>query len=354
MFWVYQQLALLLLLLLVTYVQYWLRVALSRIRCQGCILTQRGSGFVACTFSAGVQKSMPCDVECAEAHDYETFLEERLALVRQTAAEKAHGDVRKLTLTDSVRCWTGVPEELSILCDEVVDNLSRVGSFLLEHVAAQEVALTPPEEPLNLHIHRGALERVSGWVVHKELGNKRVREDTQLMHAVKTLEGMRQPNTNNYVFTSHMLQYQSLHSAGEALMSYMIKLEESCQSSMTSTALYEGRHNAYENTLDKFKGDPELWGIWLAALQSAGLQVVPGDSDEVEQEGDLTYDKARVLQGLVTERYMHMRQNEELERQRVKAVAENQALRESLKVYKASTTGEPTGGFCSGSLFVIK
>ena len=50
----------------------------------------------------------------------------------------------------------------------------------------------------------------------------------------------------------------------------------------------------------------------------------------------LDLDEARCLQGLFSERYMHMRQNEELARIHAKTVSENQALRESLKGGKTS------------------
>ena len=95
----------------------------------------------------------------------------------------------------------------------------------------------------------------------------------------------------------------------------------------------------------------------MLALESVNLRVLGRDGDspkpvedfrpyedeEVEREPDLDFDKARLLQGFLIERYMHMRQGEELERQRAKALAEHQALRPSLTARKRKRGADSTG-----------
>ena len=134
-------------------------------------------------------------------------------------------------------------------------------------------------------------------------------------------------------------------------------LEKKWQDHTTAVSMFVDRGEAYRNTVQAVKMDTPLWNTWLKTLEDSDL-IVKGRTvntddrdcfepfEEEFSEVHLSFDKARLLQGYVSTRYMHMRQGEEKNgpgQDEAKIQPQSQALRETLKSQTISKKHKTSG-----------
>ena len=228
----------------------------------------------------------------------------------------------------STRAWAALGMPLSLLCGHMWQVVRRRNA----HLNCTRNFHAEPDPVLRLHSDREALKYVAGWVLMKVTWCHKVQSDRALIAVMDHLAGPLLPNSNNFALLLYEMKHSSLHSAVDALNQFMTGLAQTCTAYLTKDALFGGRQKAFTNIMHKLECDCWLWEFWLGKLTEAVVHVGSESTNGVSHASShiaigtptLTHTHARILHGLVVERYMHQRQKAELERRKATADMETQ------------------------------
>ncbi|KAK3274362.1 hypothetical protein CYMTET_17452 [Cymbomonas tetramitiformis] len=205
------------------------------------------------------------------------------------------------SLKEILNAWGTLGEVPSLLHSTIYATLVRRAIYSLA------TTLTPhedmPSDPGELITRPGSLDFISGWVLRKIQGSRQVKIDTKRVVLVQSFVGPWLPNMTNFIFESPELKGHSLVGATPAFVQYMELVEKECQRVMTSVSLFHMGRGAYLKWRSDLQQSKLLWTHWQTICSEAGLW----DAD------------IRLVQGLVIDRYLHMRQGEELARRKLHA-----------------------------------
>ena len=227
------------------------------------------------------------------------------------------------------RGWEILGTPICLLCGMVWQLIRRlrVHHFSTANFSAAE------DPVLCLQTDPEAVKYVTGWMVFKLNKCKPVTSSPALVAALQCLTGPKLANTLNFAFMESELKRTSLNSGVPAFVKYVIGLAQTCTTHMTRGDLFGNRQNAYTILMERLEASAWLWDYWLEMLKLAGVHVtVEPSSTWIADPGalsqstatTLTQEQARLLMGLVVERYTHQRQSAEMKRQKTTADTEAQ------------------------------